>query len=101
MLETPLVFIVFNRPDTTRRVWERIRAARPRRLFVIADGPRASRPAEAELCAAVRQIVAQTDWPCEVTREYSTPNLGAAVRVSSGLAAVFAAVEEAIILEDD
>jgi len=101
MLETPLVFIVFNRPETTRRVWERIRAARPRRLFVIADGPRAARPSEGELCAAVRQIVAQPDWPCEVTREYSTANLGAAVRVSSGLDAVFAQVEEAIILEDD
>jgi hypothetical protein len=101
MLETPLVFIVFNRPETTRRVWERIAAARPKRLFVIADGPRPARPADAELCAAVRQIVEHTDWPCEVAREYSTPNLGAAVRVSSGLDWVFKQVEEAIILEDD
>ena len=101
MLETPLVFIVFNRPETTRRVWERICAARPQRLFVIADGPRPARPTDAELCAAVRQIVERTDWPCEVSREYSTPNLGAAARVSSGLDWVFTQVEEAIILEDD
>ncbi|HEX2860736.1 MAG TPA: hypothetical protein VHN79_03810 [Lacunisphaera sp.] len=101
MLETPLVFIVFNRPETTRRVWERIRAVRPKRLFVIADGPRANRPADAGLCAAVRRIVAEPDWPCEVTRDYSSPNLGAAARVSSGLDRVFAQVEEAIILEDD
>jgi hypothetical protein len=101
MLESPLVFIIFNRPETTRRVWERIRAVQPRRLFVIADGPRADRPADSELCATVRRIVEQTDWPCEVSREYSTPNLGAAVRVSSGLDWVFAQVDEAIILEDD
>lgn len=101
MLEIPLVFIVFNRPETTRRVWERIRAAQPRRLFVIADGPRADRPADQESCTAVRQIVERIDWPCEVSREYSAPNLGAAVRVSSGLDWVFTQADEAIILEDD
>lgn len=101
MLETPLVFIVFNRPETTRRVWERICAARPKRLFVIADGPRSDRAADQERCATVRQIVEEIHWPCEVSREYSTPNLGAAVRVSSGLNWVFGQVEEAIILEDD
>ncbi|HWA27693.1 MAG TPA: hypothetical protein VG734_18700 [Lacunisphaera sp.] len=101
MLETPLVFIVFNRPETTRQVWARIRSARPKRLFVIADGPRPDRPADAGLCATVREIVAQADWPCDVTREYASSNLGTAVRVSSGLDRVFAEVEEAIILEDD
>lgn len=101
MLETPLVFIVFNRPETTRRVWARIAAARPKRLFLIADGPRPDRPSDAERCAAVRQIVERAEWPCEVSREYSTRNLGAAVRVSTGLQWVFRQVEEAIILEDD
>jgi hypothetical protein len=101
MLETPLVFIVFNRPETTRRVWERIRAARPKRLFVVADGPRPARPADAELCAEVHRIVECADWPCEVARNYSAHNLGAALRVSSGLDWVFAQVSEAIILEDD
>jgi hypothetical protein len=101
MLETPLVFIVFNRPETTRRVWERIRAARPKRLFVVADGPRPARSADAELCAEVRRIIELTDWPCEIVRNYSANNLGAARRVSSGLDWVFAQVPEAIILEDD
>ena len=37
---SPLLFLVFNRPDTTQRVFETIRQAQPPRLYVAADGPR-------------------------------------------------------------
>jgi len=98
----PVVFLVFNRPDCTALVLERIRGARPPRLYVVADGPRADRPGEAALCAGVRTIVEQgVDWPCEVIRDYAPANLGCARRVSSGLDAVFARETAAIILEDD
>ena len=56
-LETPVAFMVFNRPDTTRRVFAAIAAACPSRLLLIADGARANRPGEAERCQLVRQIV--------------------------------------------
>jgi hypothetical protein len=99
---TPIVFVVFNRPECTARSLAAIRGARPTRLYVVADGPRADRPGEAALCAEVRQLVEQgVDWPCEVTLDYSAENLGCAQRVSSGLHAVFARETEAIILEDD
>ena len=98
----PVVFLVFNRPDCTARAFERIRGARPPRLYVVADGPRADRPADAALCAEVRSLVERgVDWPCEVIRDYAPSNLGLARRVSSGLDAVFAREPEAIILEDD
>jgi hypothetical protein len=100
-LETPVAFLVFNRPDTTARVLGAIRAARPRKLLVIADGPRPDRPGEAERCAAVRALVDQVDWPCEVKRSFSDVNLGCGRRISSGLAWVFAEEERAIVLEDD
>ena len=101
-LPTPVVFLVFNRPDCTARSLAAIRAARPRRLYVVADGPRAGRAGEAALCAEVRSQVEQgIDWPCEVIRDYAPANLGCARRVSSGLDAVFAREPEAIILEDD
>lgn len=101
-LPVPVVFLVFNRPDCTARSLAAIRAARPPRLYVVADGPRADRPGEAALCAEVRTMVEQgVDWPCEVIRDYAPANLGCARRVSSGLDAVFARETEAIILEDD
>ena len=40
VLTTPVAFLVFNRPDLTARVFERIAAARPQTLLLVADGPR-------------------------------------------------------------
>lgn len=101
MLKTPVAFLVFNRPDTTRRVFDAIAAARPQTLLVVADGPRAHRAGEAERCREVRAIVDRVDWPCEVVKHYADANLGCRHRVSSGIDWVFSQVEEAIILEDD
>jgi hypothetical protein len=101
-MKTAVAFIVFNRPDVTRRVLAAIREARPPVLLVIADGPRAGREGEAEKCAAVRALVeAGVDWPCEVRKNYSDTNLGCRRRVATGLDWTFEQVEEAIILEDD
>lgn len=100
-LHTPIALIIFNRPDLVHQVWESIRAARPRRLFVVADGPRANHPEDAAPCAACRAIVEQVDWPCQVERNYAEANLGCAQRVVTGLDWVFEQVDEAIILEDD
>lgn len=100
-LKTPVAFIIFNRPDTTERVFQVIRQAKPPKLLVVADGPRTDRPGEAEKCAAARAIIERVDWKCEVMKNYSDINLGCRERVSSGLNWVFKTVEEAIILEDD
>jgi hypothetical protein len=100
-LVTPVAFIIFNRPDTTDRVFQAIRQAQPKQLLVIADGPRADRPGEAEKCAATRAVIDRVDWECEVLTNYSDINLGCKHRVSSGIDWVFSQVEEAIILEDD
>lgn len=98
----PCIFLVFNRPAATRRSFERIRAARPPVLWVVADGPRETRPAERDACAAVRTMIEEgVDWKCELVRDYSAANLGCARRVSSGISAAFAQVEEAVVIEDD
>lgn len=99
--KTPVVFLVFNRPDLTARVFERIRAARPDRLLIVADGPRASRPGEATECEQTRQVVSVIDWPCAVETNFADSNMGCRDRVSSGIDWAFSLVDEAIILEDD
>lgn len=100
-LNTPVALIIFKRPDTTEKVLETIRQAKPTKLFVIADGPRTDRPDEVEKCEAARAIIDRVNWDCEVLKNYSETNLGCGKRVSSGLNWVFDNVEEAIILEDD
>ncbi|MGQ9851736.1 MAG: glycosyltransferase family 2 protein, partial [Aggregatilineaceae bacterium] len=98
-LDIPVAFLIYRRPDVTRRVFAAIAAARPRRLYVIADGPRGE--SEAARCAQTRAIIEGVDWPCEVFTNYAETNLGLKRRVSSGLDWVFAHEEQAIILEDD
>lgn len=100
-LTTPVAFIIFNRPDTTERVFAEIAKAKPLKLLVVGDGPRANRLGEAEKVAATRAIFKRVDWNCEVLTNFSEVNLGCKRRVSSGIDWVFQQVEEAIILEDD
>ncbi|ABA21007.1 hemolytic protein HlpA-like protein [Trichormus variabilis ATCC 29413] len=100
-METPVTFIIFKRPQTTEKVFQAIRQVKPKKLFVIADGPRNDRPGEAQKCEATRAIIDKVDWECEVIKNYADTNLGCAKRVSSGLDWVFSQVEQTIILEDD
>lgn len=100
-LTNPVLFLIFNRPDTTQRVFEAIRQAKPARLFVAADGPREDRPGEAEKCAQARSIIENVDWDCEVVTLFREKNLGCGKAVSSAIDWFFENVEEGIILEDD
>jgi hypothetical protein len=97
----PVIFLIFNRPDATARSFERIRAARPPSLFVVADGPRPGRDGEAELCDAARAVVETVDWECELVKDYSDVNLGEVARIPAAIGRVLAATDEAIIVEDD
>jgi hypothetical protein len=100
-MQTPVALIIFNRPHITEQVFAQIAKAKPRKLFVIADGPRPDRPGDGEKCAAARAIVERVDWECEVIKSYSDVNLGCGRRPATGISWVFEQVEEAIILEDD
>ncbi len=98
---TPVLFLVFNRPEHTRQVFQQIRRIRPTQLFVSADGPRASVAGEAEKCAAVRAIIDQVDWDCTVHTNFLPENLGCRKAVTTGISWFFQHVEAGIILEDD
>lgn len=100
-LNTAVLFIVFNRPDTTARVFEAIRQAKPPRLYVAADGPRESREGEAERVVRVRQIATAVDWPCEVFTLFREKNLGCKHAVSEAITWFFRKEDQGIILEDD
>lgn len=101
MLDTPVLLLVFNRPDTTRQVFEAIKKAQPRQLFVAADGPRTEKPGEAERCQEVRNIASAVDWDCEVKTLFRTDNRGCGLGPAEAITWFFEQVEQGIILEDD
>ena len=101
-MTTPVAFIIFNRPDVTFKVFERIRRAKPTQLFIIADGPRPDRGGvEVQKCTQCRTVKDMVDWECEVHLNFAEKNMGCKNRVYSGISWVFENVDEAIILEDD
>jgi hypothetical protein len=100
-LKTPIAFCIFNRPKLTKRVFEAIAAAKPKQLFVIADGPRANVIGERELVEQTRAIINQVNWQCDVRTNFSNTNLGCKHRMASGIDWAFEQSEELIILEDD
>ncbi len=99
---TPILFLIFNRPDTTTQVFQQIRAVKPKYLYVAADGPRSNKPGEEELCQQARDVVLNyIDWNCELKTRFQEKNLGCKLAVSSAVTWFFQNVEEGIILEDD
>lgn len=98
---TPILFLVFNRPDTTQVVFNRIREVQPARLYIAADAPREGRDDEKLRCEEVKGIVAKVDWSCEVRHLYRDKNLGCKIAISSAISWFFEQEEQGIILEDD
>ena len=101
MLNTPILFIVFNRPELTRTVFDSIRQVKPAKLFIASDGPREDKIGEKEKVKQVREIVNNLDWDCEVKTLFRKVNFGCGQAVSSAINWFFENVEAGIILEDD
>lgn len=100
-MNVPVLLIIFNRPDTTQKVFQAIARARPTQLFIAADGPRQDKAGEAEACAMARGIVKQVNWPCELKTNFSDINLGCGRHPANAITWVFNHVDRAVILEDD
>jgi len=100
-VKSPILFLIFNRPDVTALVFEQIRKVKPSKLYVAADGARKNKEKEAELCQETRAILNQVDWDCEIKTLFREENLGCKYAVSSAISWFFDNEEEGIILEDD
>ena len=101
MFKTPILLIVFNRPDLTQRVFEAIRRMQPTQLYVAADGPRKNIAKDEENCNKCLEVIQQVDWPCAVNILKQPENLGCGRAVSKGITWFFNHVDQGIILEDD
>jgi hypothetical protein len=101
VFQTPILFLIFNRPDTTKRVFESFRIMKPTKLYIAADGARKDKIGEDLLCQETRNIVNQIDWDCEIKTLFRAENLGCKIAVSSAIDWFFENEEQGIILEDD
>lgn len=100
-MNTPILLIIFNRPDKVQALVNALSKLKPRRIYVSADGPRENVPEDKERCEAARKIIREISWPSEVITNFSEKNLGCKEAVSKGITWFFEHVDEGIILEDD
>lgn len=101
-LGVAVLFLVFNRLDTTKQVFNSIREAKPSRLYVAADGARADKENEKEKVKVVRDyILEQIDWECEIRTLFREENLGCKYAIISAIDWFFETETFGIILEDD
>jgi hypothetical protein len=97
----PVLLMLFNRPESTRQVFEKVRESRPARLFVAGNGPRVDVPKDIELCRQVRAIFDNIDWECEVHLNFRDVNIGMHPQWHQTMDWFFSVVDHGIILEDD
>jgi hypothetical protein len=101
LLNTPVLFLIFNRPYTTSVVFKKIREAKPSRLYIASDGPREDNQNDKIKIAETRKVIDEIDWPCEIKTLFRKKNLGCKKAVSSAIDWFFENEEQGIILEDD
>ena len=99
-VKSPILFLIFNRPKETQILFNAIRDAKPKKLYVSADGPRNNGKDEL-VCKETKNILNQIDWECELITLYREENLGCGKAVSAAITWFFVNEEEGIVLEDD
>ena len=100
---SPILLIVFNRPDHTRRVLEAILAANPQELYIFQDGAREGNEDDMAKCIEVRHLISEMakDKDVMLHTNYSDRNLGCGAGPMTGITWFFSQVEMGIVMEDD
>ena len=85
-LNTAVLFLVFNRIETTKLVFESIKKVKPPRLYIAADGARDNYNGEEEIVENVRNYILENiNWDCEVTTLFREKNLGCRMACSGAI----------------
>ena len=98
---TPVLLIVFNRPETTRKVFDAIKKAKPQKFYIAADAPRIGNIDDQKNCTLVKDIVKQIDWDCETHYRFAETNQGCGPGPYNAISWAFENENRLIILEDD
>jgi len=101
MIKSPVLLITFNRPDTTQKVFDALKKAKPEKLYFFNDGPRLGNKQDFKAREKIKRILDQVDWECELSTNYSEKNLGCELGVSGAISWVLEKEESVIIVEDD
>jgi hypothetical protein len=100
-IKAPILFIAFNRPETTEVAFKKIREIQPSKLYIAIDGPRKDKSNDIELCKQVVEITKRVDWTSNVYYLIREQNMGCRDAVVGAISWVLSEEDRVIIIEDD
>lgn len=98
-INTPVLILLFNRPDTTRQLIDALRIIRPKYLYISQDWPRHDE--DSRKINEVREVLTTIDWECQRYFLYRDENIGCYHAVTGWISWFFEHVNFGLILEDD
>ena len=99
--EAPVLLITFNRPDNARKVFEQIKRAKVKKLYIANDAPRKGNLSDEKAREDIKQLITEVDWDCELHTNFQEKNLGCGYGPSTAISWAFETEDRLIILEDD
>lgn len=97
----PILLLIYRRLDTSLRVLDSIRGAKPRKIYIAANAPAGNDKAELEQVAEARSVTNYIDWPCEKVTLFREKHLKVRESIPSSISWFMDREPEGIILEDD
>jgi hypothetical protein len=91
----PIVIFIYKREEKFRKLINSLRPFRPKKLFIVADGPKNEE--DWSTINKTREVVKEINWNANVLTNFSEVNLGGPIRIPSGLDWVFDQVDKCII----
>lgn len=103
ILDTPILLIIYNRLETTKQVFERIRKVKPRKFYIAADGPKdnAEEIQKQKILDVRKWVLDNVDWECDVHTCFAEKNMGCKERPHTAITWALSNEDRMIILEDD
>lgn len=101
MVETPVLFITFARPEYARQTWEGIKASQPKKLYFYSNKGRVEKEGEIERNEEIRAYINEIDWECELHTFFRKECVNVYDSIQGAINWLFHNEELGIILEED
>lgn len=101
MYDIPILFIFFDRQDTTLRVLCAIKDIKPKKLFIYCDGTRDNDFEEKRIIEVRNKVLDFIDWDCDLKVNFERKNKGICLGPYSAIKWFFSFVDKGIVLEHD
>ncbi len=100
-LNTPILFLTYKRFETSEKVFESIKNAKPKKLYFVSNAPKKNDKVELEKVQKVRSLLNEVNWDCDVVTLFRDEYLDVKESITFSIDWFFEHEEKGIILEDD